>query len=939
MRSHILLLLLLIATPIFIKAQQNDIVVVTNAGHILTDYTISPDEQYLMTYCSKSVALWNLNTMQIIRILPKSLTDARFGPGNPLIVYIQNDKNDKYYEGYNILTGDFVGTKNQNSLMPHIKECLRYRFEYGQDDKSILVYDRKTNYLFNTLRCNEMPSLGKIDITDNDSLLLLTGMYPQIWNLKKARLESKIPLCEYIISNNEDIGYAYKQIPMTKTKLSNERVSWKDWCKGCFSANNSIILGGYNDITTWSLDGTLINTQTVEGNPVYDWVDYNGYRYVATWNGGLQVGKIEDDHLYAVGNSTHMNFISDIMADGHTFYSGNEYLLRGDINHKDLLYSIRWIADYVNSDVSLDKKKVLLSGELGHVEEMNINGDSLMFQYKSYPVSLLSRTNSARYLQDEKHIVAGFSNGAIAMWRLREIYPYWSTTAHRGNVMDLLPTNTGSFFISSGSDGWCRIYDWEKCEEVVAMYSPEGSRDYLFLTPDYYYKGTKDIFDEIHFAYGTETFGFDQFDLKYNRPDIILQRMGGDPKEIDIMYKAWLKRVKKMGFTPEQLSEELHVPECKILNETEMPLFTTDRNIHLELYANDSKYNIERLLLYLNGVPIFSRHGLNISDMEITEYKMDYDLQLASGQNEITFSCLNEKGVESYRHTITIFQQETEPLPKPDLYLVSLGISEYKQSENNLTYAAKDAIDFTQLMNSLLKERFSNINTICLTDSEVNLEGLNRILNCIKQSRRDDVVMFYYAGHGLLDDQLDYYLCTYETDFNNPRQKGIPYEQIEDWFDSIASLNRCCFIDACHSGEFDKDDFVAESRISIPEGKITFRNAALTQREVRQGIQQVNTLVEDLFIETRWGIGATIISSSGGLEASMESDEWKNGLFTWCIKKGMTNLNADNNRDGNLTVGELIDYLKNEVNRMSEGKQQPTLRSGKNRMNDYILVQ
>ena len=926
-------LILLFASIHHVHGQDRQITVVTDAGHMLSDFTVSPDGNYLLTHGNGSIALWNIKTMQTIKVLPiVSSYPPRFGPGCPFIAYVRKSSSDDY-EGYHMLTGDFMGVKPWMELMPLLTVSNNLQFKKGQQKGTIQAFSRTTGRLMHTLTSRPMSSLGKIDLTEDDSLLLFTGMHPQIWNLRKARLERKLAFAEYVSSKDTSLIFRYQQIPIKKDE-SPIRI-WRQWCKGCFTADGNIMLGGHDDITTWTKDGQLLKVQKMEGWPVLDWTDYNGQRYVATWHDGLQTGRIDDKKLQATGSPRFMNFISGVMSDGKSYYSNNDdYLLLGNTTFPELLYKTRCIAAFVNSDLSIDGKSILLAGELGNLKE--IDQDATMFSYFSNVLFRQSRVNAARYLQGDSHIVGGCSDGIIALWQHKQPYPVWNITAHRGQVMDIMPTHRGKQFITSGSDGWSHIFDWEQQKELMAMYSPEGTDDYLFLSPDNYYKGTKGVFSDIHFTKGAETFGFDQFDLQYNRPDIILSRMGGDPKEIDIMHNAWLKRVKRMGFTPEQLSAELHAPECHIVNDETIPQEVSERKLKLRLSAKDSKYKLSRIMLFLNGVPLLSRHGLDIAANRQSQYEMDYELELTTGYNEITVSCINEKGAESNRKQLSVYYTPTDQ-QLPDLYLVALGVSQYEQQGFNLRYAAKDAQDFVHLMSTMLKDRFRTVHTLCMTDADVTPQNLLRVQPFIQQSKREDVVMFYYAGHGLLDGQADYYLSTYKTNFLEPNQNGIPFEQTEDWFDGIAALNRCCFIDACHSGELDKDDLLAETQTVVPEGKITFRNAKSVQRVAGQGVRQVNAMLEELFIDTRWGIGATIMSSAGGLEAAIEGDEWKNGLFTWCLRKGMSDSCADSNGDGELTMGELTQYLKKEVYRLSEGKQQPTLRSGRSNMNDFIL--
>jgi len=84
--------------------------------------------------------------------------------------------------------------------------------------------------------------------------------------------------------------------------------------------------------------------------------------------------------------------------------------------------------------------------------------------------------------------------------------------------------------------------------------------------------------------------------------------------------------------------------------------------------------------------------------------------------------------------------------------------------------------------------------------------------------------------------------------------------------------------------------------------------------------------MNELFNDLRKGTGATVISSAGGVEYAMESSEWKNGLFTYCLLMGMKNRKADLNNDGYINLIELQTYVTEKVKALSHGKQIPNTR-------------
>ena len=86
-------------------------------------------------------------------------------------------------------------------------------------------------------------------------------------------------------------------------------------------------------------------------------------------------------------------------------------------------------------------------------------------------------------------------------------------------------------------------------------------------------------------------------------------------------------------------------------------------------------------------------------------------------------------------------------------------------------------------------------------------------------------------------------------------------------------------------------------------------------------------LLRAQFNDIRRGTGATVFAGSSGMEVAVEGDQWQNGLFTWALRNGLQNMEADADRDGYVTVSELMRYGQTEVYRLSEGRQSPSARS------------
>ncbi|TNE54257.1 MAG: hypothetical protein EP338_08830 [Bacteroidetes bacterium] len=412
---------------------------------------------------------------------------------------------------------------------------------------------------------------------------------------------------------------------------------------------------------------------------------------------------------------------------------------------------------------------------------------------------------------------------------------------------------------------------------------------------------------------------FEQFDLKYNRPDIILEDLGlGSPQIRNFYYRAYLKRLQKMGMTEEQLEGDIHLPTLAL---QEQQVSEDRKHVRIKVSSEDSKYMLDRIQVHINDVPIYGRDGIKLNASHQSTNELN--LELAEGKNKIEISVLNNKGSESLREVVYVFNPKSGN--KPNLYLVSIGTSKYKDSRFDLKYASKDAKDLVgRFKNS---GSFSNIYHELLVDEQSTKENVAKLKDFLSKAGRNDVVMVFVAGHGLLDEDLNYYYATFDTDFNDPGKRGILYEELEKILDQITALKKLLFIDTCHSGEVDKEEVEKSTEKAKVVEDVQFRNAGVGVRKKKGvGLNNTSELMKELYTDLRRGTGATVISSAGGAEYAMESDQWKNGLFTYCLLHGIGDLSADTNKDGKILVSELQDYVREEVVRLSGGKQKPSTR-------------
>jgi uncharacterized caspase-like protein len=96
------------------------------------------------------------------------------------------------------------------------------------------------------------------------------------------------------------------------------------------------------------------------------------------------------------------------------------------------------------------------------------------------------------------------------------------------------------------------------------------------------------------------------------------------------------------------------------------------------------------------------------------------------------------------------------------LFIISVGINNYPSQP--LTYAVADAKETTHALKAASQRLFDEVILIERYDNEANSEGLKSLFEDLsKQASNGDIVLFYFAAHGSLDENNQYYLITQDS--------------------------------------------------------------------------------------------------------------------------------------------------------------------------------
>ncbi len=534
----------------------------------------------------------------------------------------------------------------------------------------------------------------------------------------------------------------------------------------------------------------------------------------------------------------------------------------------------------------------------------------------SHPADFLLKKDLARDTAKDYSLNISVKENSIRILPGKSLNAIEFDAQHSDRVTSLAINEDYGFIASAGWDGLIRFWDSES-GKLLTTFGPFSGGQFIYINPDGYYFSSKKALDYVGFRLDQKLYSFEQFDLIYNRPDLVASYLPYyDEFYITAYKKAYLKRLKKLGLTEGDLKTDQAVPVVSYSRNIDKLLLTGTMTLHVA--CKDQHHELDKLHIRVNGVPEFGRFGKEISG----HYFQDsIEIELNPGTNYVQVFCTNSNGISSLQESFTVEAHKKDE--ETDLYIVSIGVSDYLQNQYNLNFARKDAEDMDRFFSRPFGI-FSTVHTKLLVDSSVTISNIYNLKGFLEQPKPNDVVLFFVAGHGVLDLKLDYYLATYDMDFKNPSEKGIPYELFEELLDNTKSRKKVMFLDACHSGEIDKEDVIKSEIIESEQGDIKFRSAGINivNRDATNSLD----LAKSLFADMRLNNGTTVISSAGGTEFAIESEHWRNGAFTYCLLYGLSSGQADLNQNKIITLSELQEYLLFQVNKLTNGAQTPTSR-------------
>ncbi|MDO8365255.1 MAG: caspase family protein, partial [Saprospiraceae bacterium] len=568
---------------------------------------------------------------------------------------------------------------------------------------------------------------------------------------------------------------------------------------------------------------------------------------------------------------------------------------------------------------SPDGKYIMFGNQGGLTEIRALDGKV----FKTYP-------SGSRRVQNVKAV-------AFSPWYDKGIHPdnyvlrchgknaeLWDTSndrvtifsGHTSEVSAVAFAPKGHTFYTASRDGTIKYWNINSGKEIATLVSID-STEWAVTTP----KGTFDASQEgrklMHYTVGMEVVLLRQIMERFLDPGLL---------------------AKVTGFSAESVRKATNIHALSLHPEVTMEI--DGHYLKVSLKENDG--GIGKLSLYINGKrkvedlnppdsttqkrrttlpPIDLDHFGNMFRADTVNTIALYSYNRENIVRSEAFELPYQPGVRSRGDGGSSGQQANVCISSdPNIYMIVVGTSVYKDTSMFLPYPEQDAVAMVNALEGIGKAMRGENKVFIKHLSTSKAEGVQQaskqnIEAAFKEFAAKatpcDVLIAYFSGHGKNwappgQQDANFYYLTSEVSMETLKQEkertehAISDVELEEWLNESPALKQVVFLDACNAGTAAEN--IKAKGVRSRGGPNSSQLIALTLLNDRTG---------------SW-----ILSGSKAQMRSWEAEKYGHGLLTYSLLKGM---NGSALLDGRqVDVSKLFDYAIGTVPKLaaSMGKEQ-----------------
>ena len=484
--------------------------------------------------------------LQQLKGYEEKITNIEFSPNGK---YLLTGSNDKQIRIWNLKDGSLLRVKDIGNFI--------YTATFSPDGKYFIVATTTTCKIWNTLNGNLQQDLkGYTSLVrraefspanSGDSLggknILITSMedhIARIWQLKTGQPQ-------LTLKGHTGILNAASYSPDGKfiVTASDDRTAiiWD-----ATNGKTVRILSGHSGVVfdaRYSPNGKYIATASYD-NTVRIWNAQNG------------------EHISSLKGDLFQSVFFDTSGKYLVTTDYNNYVINWDIEKGKLIWKAKGLMKFMGNAVFSSDGNLILSASRFHSAELldAANGKRLMaFEGHSDMV------NWVAFSQDNKYIITGSSDNSAMIWDATRGNMIVKLLDHTNAITSVMFNPSGNLVLTGSADNTTKI--WEiPSGKLKATFIAINEKDCLTQIPSGYYQSSTNTAKLLHYVTkDLKVITFEQLNVKYNRPDKVLEAIGNtDTALIKSYRKAYEKRIKKLGIDTTAFRDSYSVPKADFAN-------------------------------------------------------------------------------------------------------------------------------------------------------------------------------------------------------------------------------------------------------------------------------------------------------------------------------------------------------------------------------------
>jgi WD40 repeat protein len=473
-----------------------------------------------------------------------------------------------------------------------------------------------------------------------------------------------------------------------------------------FSPSGALIASGSDDQTLklWdAASGREVRTLTGHGGP-------------GTFGGGIRAVAFSPDGRTIVSGSMDMTLKLWDAASGRA--------LRTFTGHRDYVDAVAFSPD----------GRIMASGSADNTLKLWDTASGRELRALRGHAGIVT---AVAFSPDGRTIVSGSLDTTLRLWDVASGRGLRTLTGHRDFVNAVAFSRDGRTITSGSRDTTVRF--WSARGDLLATHIDGDDGEWLTITPEGFFNASEKGASLLSVVRGLEAFSIDQFYQSLYRPDLVREKLAGDPRGLvrEVATRLDLDKVLASGSAP-----------TVVILSPGTGTRADSAQVTVEAEIGERDGGIGRLEWRINGVAVAVEDRGSAQSSPGTPLRLSRSLALDEGENEIEVVAYNNRNlVASVPSRITV---SGPAIPGPRrLFLLAVGLNDYAEPTFRLTNSVPDANAVADAFTRAGKGLYESVEVTVVRDADAKRERIGAAFaDLAARTQPSDVFVFFIAGHG-----------------------------------------------------------------------------------------------------------------------------------------------------------------------------------------------